>query len=204
MRERLEALDLVMATDAEMTAAIAAHAGAGDPHTGYQRESEKGLANGYAGLGADGLVPSSQLPGSTAVLGAIKADDGGAVWASPANGGALSAMSTTAARLAVTVPASGKLIAILSFYMTFSGNFGALHCGLMEGAATVVTRKMFAVNPTQADVNDSLAVDATFVITGLSPGAHTFDAGHRAVAASAVSNVYHSAEAPFAFVILAA
>lgn len=34
----------------------------GDPHTQYQKESEKAVASGYAGLDADGLVPTTQLP----------------------------------------------------------------------------------------------------------------------------------------------
>ncbi|MGV1029608.1 MAG: hypothetical protein ACOYBU_13990 [Dermatophilaceae bacterium] len=46
------------ATDADLTS----HAAAADPHTGYQRESEKGVANGYAGLDATGKVPAGQLP----------------------------------------------------------------------------------------------------------------------------------------------
>ena len=46
-------------------AAISAHEAASDPHAGYQKESEKGVANGYASLGADGLVPSAQLPASS-------------------------------------------------------------------------------------------------------------------------------------------
>jgi hypothetical protein len=73
-----------IARDAETSAAIAAHEAAGDPHTqyatntdltnhegaadphtGYQRESEKGAANGYAGLGAGGLVPMAQLASGT-------------------------------------------------------------------------------------------------------------------------------------------
>lgn len=48
--------------DFEEAGAVAAHEGASDPHAGYQKESEKGAANGYASLGADGLVPSAQLP----------------------------------------------------------------------------------------------------------------------------------------------
>lgn len=48
----------------EAAGAVAAHAAAADPHAGYQRESEKGVANGYASLGADGKVPSAQLPAS--------------------------------------------------------------------------------------------------------------------------------------------
>jgi hypothetical protein len=43
-------------------AAVAAHAAAADPHAGYQLESEKGAANGYASLDAGGKVPSAQLP----------------------------------------------------------------------------------------------------------------------------------------------
>lgn len=54
------------ALDADVTSeigsAITAHEGLADPHTGYQKESEKGGANGYASLDAGGLVPVSQLP----------------------------------------------------------------------------------------------------------------------------------------------
>lgn len=55
-------LPSTMATDAEVAAAVTAHEGAADPHTAYQKESEKAAANGYASLGADGKVPESQLP----------------------------------------------------------------------------------------------------------------------------------------------
>lgn len=43
-------------------AAVSAHAASADPHTGYQKESEKGAANGYASLDGAGRVPSAQLP----------------------------------------------------------------------------------------------------------------------------------------------
>src|SRR3990167_5732256 len=46
-------------------AKVDSHAGAADPHTGYQKESEKGAASGYASLGAGGLVPISQLASGT-------------------------------------------------------------------------------------------------------------------------------------------
>lgn len=46
--------------------AVSNHEAASDPHTGYQRESEKGTANGYAGLDAGGTVPTAQLPASLA------------------------------------------------------------------------------------------------------------------------------------------
>jgi hypothetical protein len=41
-----------LATEAD----IATHAAAADPHIGYQKESEKGQANGYAGLSASSIV----------------------------------------------------------------------------------------------------------------------------------------------------
>jgi hypothetical protein len=40
----------------------AAHVAAADPHTGYQKESEKAAANGYASLDATTKVPFAQLP----------------------------------------------------------------------------------------------------------------------------------------------
>ena len=45
----------------EASGAVSTHAGAADPHTGYQKESEKGAVSGYASLGADSLVPQDQL-----------------------------------------------------------------------------------------------------------------------------------------------
>lgn len=78
-------LDTALATDAEVTTAVSDHAAAADPHTGYQKESEKGAANGYAGLGAGGLVPIAQLASGTPDGTKYLRDDG--VLATPAGGG---------------------------------------------------------------------------------------------------------------------
>lgn len=43
-------------------AQVGLHVLVADPHAQYQKESEKGQVNGYAELGADGKVPSGQLP----------------------------------------------------------------------------------------------------------------------------------------------
>lgn len=62
---------------------LTTHEGAADPHTGYQKESEKAAANGYASLGADGKVPSAQLPaetGTVAAQGTYLVSGGQVVW----------------------------------------------------------------------------------------------------------------------------
>lgn len=50
-----------IARDAEVTTAVSDHAAAADPHTNYQRETEKGVAGGYASLDGSGLVPDAQI-----------------------------------------------------------------------------------------------------------------------------------------------
>lgn len=53
---------LGLATDSELSA----HAAAADPHTVYQKESEKGAANGYASLDGSILIPDAQIPSTIA------------------------------------------------------------------------------------------------------------------------------------------
>ena len=55
-----------IARDSEVTTAVTTHEAASDPHTGYQKESEKGAANGYASLDGSGLVPDAQIPAAIA------------------------------------------------------------------------------------------------------------------------------------------
>lgn len=54
-------------------AAVTTHEGAADPHTAYQKESEKSAASGYASLDAGTKVPIAELPtgttGTTVALG---------------------------------------------------------------------------------------------------------------------------------------
>ena len=65
-----------LTTLADGAAAVTAHEAAGDPHVGYQKESEKGVANGYASLGAGGLVPVAQLGSGTPNGTKFVRDDG--------------------------------------------------------------------------------------------------------------------------------
>lgn len=83
------------------TSSLAAHIAAADPHTQYQKESEKGAASGYAGLDAGSLVPVGNMgtgaPDGTKFL----RDD--RTWVTPSSGGA----PTTAQYL--TLAADGTL-----------------------------------------------------------------------------------------------
>ena len=58
-------LPTTLATDTEVTSAITTHAAAADPHTGYQKETEKAAASGYASLDGSTKVPIAQLPTGT-------------------------------------------------------------------------------------------------------------------------------------------
>lgn len=73
-----------VARDSEVAAAITTHETAADPHAGYQKESEKGVASGYASLGADTIVPAAQLGAGTA--DSTKFLRGDKSWAVPASG----------------------------------------------------------------------------------------------------------------------
>lgn len=56
--------DIQSAVDAYLDANpldLTAHLAAADPHTGYQKESEKGSANGYPSLNGSGVIPDNQI-----------------------------------------------------------------------------------------------------------------------------------------------
>lgn len=65
--------------------AVSTHEAASDPHTVYQRESEKNAASGYPGLSASSLIDPTQL-GSGAAIG-TKFLRGDSTWQTIAGGG---------------------------------------------------------------------------------------------------------------------
>ena len=69
------------AAEATAAAALSAHEAAADPHTGYQKESEKAAANGYASLNASTRVPTAQLGSGVADSSVFLRGDSS--WASP-------------------------------------------------------------------------------------------------------------------------
>jgi hypothetical protein len=61
----ITATDLQSAIE-QTGALIPGHTTAADPHSVYQKESEKGVANGYAELDGDATVPDAQIPAAIA------------------------------------------------------------------------------------------------------------------------------------------
>lgn len=82
------------------------HAADTDPHAQYQKESEKGAANGYASLGADGLVPQDQLGSGTQDGTKFLRDDGS--WQPVPAGGASALDDLT--DVVVAAPADGQVL----------------------------------------------------------------------------------------------
>lgn len=54
-----------MPAEPDVSGAITTHAAAADPHTGYQKESEKAAASGYASLDGSTKIPIAQVPTGT-------------------------------------------------------------------------------------------------------------------------------------------
>lgn len=62
-------------THGSPTNPVTAHEAASDPHTGYQRESEKNAVNGYAGLDGSTKVAGTQIVYGTAASTACQGND---------------------------------------------------------------------------------------------------------------------------------
>lgn len=60
----------------EPAGTVTTHEGAADPHTGYQRESEKAAASGYASLDTNTRVPTAQLGTGSATSSTYLRGDG--------------------------------------------------------------------------------------------------------------------------------
>jgi hypothetical protein len=172
-----------IARDSEVTDAVTTHAGAADPHSGYQKESEKDQPSGYPGLSAAGFVAPSQLGSGTP--DSTKSLRGDGTWQPataellastayrPAADGDIIATTSTAfvdasaANLAVTftVPASGRVLVRLTGMWTMSAGSNSFWA-LREGAADVAATSAFIANSTAV-----LRLSAPITVAGLAPGA---------------------------------
>lgn len=75
-----------------VTDPIPAHVAAADPHTQYQKESEKGAADGYASLSSSSIVPDAQLAAS-GTADSTTFLRGDRTWAAPSGGGLTAAQA---------------------------------------------------------------------------------------------------------------
>jgi hypothetical protein len=92
---------------------------------------------------------------------------------------AMTALDTTNLRLNVTVPASGRVFVRLRGTLHGSATMASIHLGVLEGS-TVRMRQAGLTNsqpPTQL-ATDQMAVEASAVISGLTPGAVNWDAAY--------------------------
>lgn len=105
----------------EADGSVATHAAAGDPHTGYQLESGKNAANGYAGLSAGSLVDPAQLGSGASIT--TKYLRGDSTWQTLAGGGDLLS-SNNLSDLGNAGTARGNLFS--TGPLVFSGSNGAL------------------------------------------------------------------------------
>lgn len=127
---------------------IATHEAASDPHTGYQRESEKAAANGYASLDGNTRVPNAQLgtgsPDSTMFL------RGDRSWAVPAGG------SFTPGRHLVLETGSTYGVRVDPRYMDIQDEFlgGTTTSGQVGKLSWILTSAGTAANSLQAGVSD--------------------------------------------------
>ena len=121
----------------EPAGTVSTHAAAADPHTGYQRESERAAANGYASLDANTRVPTAQLGTGSADATTFLRGDGS--WQVPAGGSAdgpsFGRISTVDYTNATVTPSN---ITGLSFALDAASNY-AFGCELFNAAAAATT-----------------------------------------------------------------
>lgn len=88
--------------------AVASHAAEADPHTGYQRESEKGQANGYAELDGTNKVPAVNLGGAGGTVSNFLRGDG--TWGDPVSAHVAASDPHSAANYVIMASGGGRRI----------------------------------------------------------------------------------------------
>lgn len=103
--------DAVADSITALEAAVPAHAAAADPHAGYQKESEKGAANGYAGLDAGAKLPAAQ-GGTAGLVHTVNflIDGGGAVIATGLKGDLVIDFACTITKWTLLADQSGSIV----------------------------------------------------------------------------------------------
>lgn len=105
---------------------------------------------------------------------------------------AMAAMDTTNLRVTIAAPASGKVHWRLHTQFHGSATFGQVLLGIMEAAAVVARVAPVMGNPTTPLATSAVALEASGVIKGLTPGSsHTYDAASAVQIVAAAGGLKH-------------
>jgi len=150
----LTAGDVGAATVAAPAAAVAAHVALADPHTQYQRESERDAVNGYAGLDGLGDIAASAIPPTAVAPGSytltnLTVDAAGRI-TSAANG--------------VTGSTSGQVSA------TFTGGADSVTVTVADAGVTALSRIVPAVMMGTRDADEMEMAPVAVAVGDITPG----------------------------------
>lgn len=105
---------------------------------------------------------------------------------------AMGAMDTTNLRLTFNAPPSGRVLWRVRTQFHGSATFGQVLLGVMEGAAIVGRVAPIMGNPTTPLATSALALEASGIISGLTPGSsHTYDAASAVQVVAAAGGLKH-------------
>lgn len=105
---------------------------------------------------------------------------------------AMGAMDTTNLRTTIIAPPSGKVLWRVRTQFHGSTTFGQLLLGVMEGATVVGRAAPIMGMPQTALATSCVALEASGVITGLTPGSsHTYDAASAVQVVSGAGGIKH-------------
>jgi hypothetical protein len=102
---------------------------------------------------------------------------------------ALTALDTTNLRLAITVPAHGKVKFIMRGTITGATTVPAILFGVLNGATVLKRAVPMLFNGTNSGATQDTTAVAEFVVTGLTPGAMNVDAAYGVQLVVAATNI---------------
>lgn len=123
------------------------------------------------------------------LLGSIMYDPAVAVTQAASANLAITALDTTNLRITFTAPASGNVHIRLQGVIEGATTFPQVLLGVLEGATVVGRSAPIGGLKTTALATGQLAIQAEFVITGLSAGSHTYDAAYGVETAVAATSL---------------
>ena len=174
----------------ETAGAVATHEAAADPHTGYQKESEKDAANGYAGLSASTKLAGAQQTYGTSANTAAEGNDtritGAVQGPASATDNAIARFDTTTGKLvqnsASTIDDNGTIapVACAAGYPSVSLTAGTVMttptAGAVEMDANCVYITTDAGNRGYVRLSHLLRQDAAYTLSSVGTAQNLFNA----------------------------